>query len=313
MKRVLWLTLCASLVAAQSTFPPELGQYLAITPSQKSAIEALESSFAASLVKSQGRTDAVNAEIAIEAAKPVVDPLALGVRLVEIETIRRQIQTQYSQLRTESMAALNDAQRALLAPLADTGRLYPLIADAYGLGLLSDDGSYVSTPYGSILFVWTCCGASGPESGLIPYLNLTDSQSALLDQMAASASLFLNDLFDQQLLVQIKIYDELAKDTPDPDAAGLLYANRVELTRKQLSAGSDLATRMQAQLTPDQKLKFKPVADLDSRRLLIVEASCIHLVDLPNQLNVVGGSSPSYSVVGSVQSSTTDYGCGYFR
>src|SRR5262249_32036313 len=58
------------------------------------------------------------------------DPMALGLRYVEIETLNRQINDEEKAVRQEDRMALNDAQRAKVKTLEDARALKTVIAEA---------------------------------------------------------------------------------------------------------------------------------------------------------------------------------------
>jgi len=65
----------------------------------------------------QARILQLQSEIAIETAKDMIDPMALGVRYAEIETTCRDLKTQAAAYQTKNIAVLADPQKAKLQVL----------------------------------------------------------------------------------------------------------------------------------------------------------------------------------------------------
>src|SRR6266516_2430123 len=98
---ILWLALVASVSMAQTTlpfpiqlFPVQLKEYLGLSDDQVNRIGAVRSQFVSLQQTKLLRQYQLQTEIADETAKNTPDPLALGIRYAEIESIRRSLQTQ---------------------------------------------------------------------------------------------------------------------------------------------------------------------------------------------------------------------------
>ena len=115
---------------------PQIKQYLQLTDTQVEAIKKNGQQFNNWLVPKLQRMTQVRSEISVETGKEVLDPMALGLRYVEIEAICRQIGEHEEQARKDNAAALTEPQRAKLKTLDDAAKLFPLISEAQSAYLL---------------------------------------------------------------------------------------------------------------------------------------------------------------------------------
>jgi hypothetical protein len=118
-----------------SQFSP-LAQYLELTPDQVRTITALQQDAMRLRAEKARRNTQVQAELAIESAKPELDELGLGLRLVEIETIRREIEQSQKDLATAIQEKLTRAQLAKLQTIEAARVLAQLDAAAQAEGFL---------------------------------------------------------------------------------------------------------------------------------------------------------------------------------
>lgn len=159
MKLSLLVTLLSlmSAVEAQTVklYQP-LGQvkaFLQLSDSQLQTILANNDDYMQWSFGKQARIQQVQNEIAAETAKDSLDPLALGLRYVEIQTICREIRDRVVETRTRNADVLNQDQKTKLKILDDAMKLAPVIAEAqagnllggYSYGLPFFPSSFVST------------------------------------------------------------------------------------------------------------------------------------------------------------------------
>lgn len=159
MWRYLATALMAGALYAQTTtpgpvftlpVPPTLVQYLELTTSQTASIQNLYSRWIQySLGKAQ-RSAQVQMEISQETAKETMDPMALGVRYLELEGIRRELAAEQQRTVTDVQNVLTPAQKTKLAALQDTLKMYPTACDALSYNFIqpapsSGVFSFVST------------------------------------------------------------------------------------------------------------------------------------------------------------------------
>jgi hypothetical protein len=129
---------------------PDLIQYLGLNDNQATAIRQANNSYFQFTMQKSLRSSQVQNEIAVETARPTLDPMALGLRYLELEAIQREIATEEARTRTTVQAILTDAQKTKIKALEDAMRLQPLICDAQSARILAPP-AFVSVVTGSIL------------------------------------------------------------------------------------------------------------------------------------------------------------------
>ena len=105
-----------------SSFPETLKNYLELTDQQVSQILAKNQQLGDFRSAKMQRQFAVQFEIAQETKRTVVDPMAIGVRYLEIETIRRELETEAKKNLSEIQALLTPNQRTKLSQLEEALR-----------------------------------------------------------------------------------------------------------------------------------------------------------------------------------------------
>jgi hypothetical protein len=111
--------------------------YLELTPDQVLAINALQQPSSRIQAQKTTRAAEVQVELMRESAKSELDSLAMGLRLVEIETIRREIAEEQSSLASAIQAKLSAAQKARLQALESSRALVALDGIAQAEGFLT--------------------------------------------------------------------------------------------------------------------------------------------------------------------------------
>jgi hypothetical protein len=140
-------------------FPPELLQYLALSSEQADTLTSLNSANQKQSAENQREISQLQARVAQETAKDILDPSTLGKLDAQIETTRRAITNDLATLRNKTRAVLNDMQRATLSSLDEARKLQPLIISATCENLLDPranppscglTGLFVPTPFGIV-------------------------------------------------------------------------------------------------------------------------------------------------------------------
>jgi hypothetical protein len=141
MRRVFVYLLAAAALQAQigiiTRFPPQLKQYLELTDAQVNRIGELNSAFTQFASEKWRRTAQVQFEIAQETAKPELDAMALGLRHLELEGIRRQIAAEQRKTVEEVQKLLTAPQRAKLSTLQQAMLVYSTACDAIANNLMT--------------------------------------------------------------------------------------------------------------------------------------------------------------------------------
>lgn len=126
---ILLLTVAASvsgqgpIVIAPRPYLAQIREYLVLTEAQFNRIQQqINDSSRLSLAQSQ-RMFEVQAEISVETARQPLDPVALGLRYAEVETIRRVIAERGAKLVADNIAVLTDLQKTKLKALEEAMRL----------------------------------------------------------------------------------------------------------------------------------------------------------------------------------------------
>lgn len=123
----------ASASAQLNPYYQPLGQvkeFLQLSDSQLQSILTNNDAYNQFAFTKQSRISQVQGEIATQTAKDTLDPLALGIRYAEIETICREMKDQAVMYETKNTAILTDPQKAKLQVLQDAMKLAPVISDA---------------------------------------------------------------------------------------------------------------------------------------------------------------------------------------
>jgi hypothetical protein len=162
MYRLLALFALAAAGYAQlpgPNFPLALSQYLSLTDQQILAIVKANTDYTRFTAEKQLRAAQVQREIAEETNRNTVDPMALGLRYTELESIRRELADRLTQTRQAVAAVLTDAQKQKIKALEDALKLQPVISEAQCENLLTPAPT---TGYASFLL-----GYVGSTTGVI--------------------------------------------------------------------------------------------------------------------------------------------------
>jgi hypothetical protein len=277
-------TLFAQSPWFQPDFPADLKQYLNLTDAEAAFIVQANSDYNQTVATNQQRISQLQSEIAAETQKDPLDPMALGTRYAEIETIRRDLASQQKSLRDKLRASLDDSQRAKLSALSDARNLQPIISDAQCENLLDQQaifpGNIIPANRISPAFVSVAgCSLSTVPADLLQYLALSSDQADTITSLNTSNQQQTSDRQQSMSQLQAQIAQETAKDTLDPMAIGTLYA-QIETIRRDIN--SDLVTlrnNVRATLNDTQRVKLNLLDDARKLQPLISEATCQNLLD----------------------------------
>jgi hypothetical protein len=193
MKIMLFAALSVMTAAAQVIAPgpgipvqgmsPALRQYLELTNEQVSTMQRLNVELRRYQSDKARRMSQVYAEIQDEMRKQTLDPMALGLRYVELEGIQRELAAKAKETATEVQKQFTPAQRTRLQALLDVIRSYPLACEAVSLNLITPDpyetswfntGSFIGTGTGSGVISSGIMGGCAMPAGI----RITDSLTA---------------------------------------------------------------------------------------------------------------------------------------
>src|SRR5690348_6528657 len=117
-------------------FPPQLKTYLELTDDQVNSIKKANADLDTFRATKLQRQFQVQAELAQETSKQTPDPMAIGLRYVELEAIRRELQAEQQKAATTVQSVLTTPQKAKVAVLQQALQLYPTACSAVEQNLL---------------------------------------------------------------------------------------------------------------------------------------------------------------------------------
>ena len=111
------------IIIGQRPFLAQIREYLALTEAQFNRIQQQNNDFSRWSFTQSQRMFEVQREIGVETARQPLDPVALGLRYAEVETIRRVIAERNAKLVPDNIAVLTDMQKMKLKALEEAMRL----------------------------------------------------------------------------------------------------------------------------------------------------------------------------------------------
>ena len=126
----------------------ELRTYLDLTNDQVNRMNAINAGFQRFQLEKSQRVFQVQADLQQEIAKSPLDPMGVGLRYVELEVIRREIEAMRRTTFNDVQNVLTAAQKTKLQALADIIRMYPVACEAVSSNLLGAPAQ-VAVPAGS--------------------------------------------------------------------------------------------------------------------------------------------------------------------
>jgi len=147
----------------------QVQQYLQLTDAQLQTILANNGEYNQLAMTKRTRISQLQTEVAAQTAGEVLDPMSLGTRYVEIETICRELKNEAGTYQQKNAAILTDPQKVKLQALQEAIKLAPVISDAQ-FGNLIGSSSYAPLFFTSASAFASTSGAVlggiiGPVSG----------------------------------------------------------------------------------------------------------------------------------------------------
>lgn len=118
------------VIGIVTDFPPQLKTYLELTDDQVTSIKKANADLNTFRITKLQRQFQVQDELARETAKQTPDPMAIGLRYVELEAIRRELQTEQQKTATAVQNVLTAPQKVKVAALQQALLLYPTACSA---------------------------------------------------------------------------------------------------------------------------------------------------------------------------------------
>ena len=147
---LLLLSAVASMAQDGDDLPDELVSYLELSDAQRRQITQINSGFDRSYYATLERAYSIESEIVDETRKPKPDAMALGLRYLDLEMLRRDLTAEQSRTVEAVQAVLTAAQKQKLATLEAVLQLettawsatrHNLLPDPeFGMYLLSEKG-----------------------------------------------------------------------------------------------------------------------------------------------------------------------------
>jgi hypothetical protein len=166
MRTVCLAVLCGLAASAQVIGPspggpglpisPDLRVHLELTGEQLGAMNRLNAELWRFQSEKARRAAQVQMELQDERQKDPLDPMAIGLRYVELEAIQRELMAKARETAAEVRKVFTPAQQAKLQSLVEVLRMYPLACEAASLNLITppetrwfNTGSFISPGIGA--------------------------------------------------------------------------------------------------------------------------------------------------------------------
>ncbi len=276
-----------------------MAQYLGLTNVQITSIQQLNNALNRFTAPKNSRITDLQRELEAENAKPAPDPLALGQRYLEIESINREIAAQESDTRMKVAAQLTSTQTTLLQRISTAAVQSSLLADAR-CGFLADSLSLLEptsifgivniSPFqfsyllpGVLLDARSTAGCSPvyPIS-IRNFLALTDAEIASILTFQAGYNSLLIQKNNRTADVQVELRDELAKPVLDPVTLGVRYIELAEISGELAAADKTARAAARALLTPAQRTALQGLVDTSAlTNYLSLAETCRLIADPP--------------------------------
>lgn len=312
MRILLGLLLFAGALYSQSSAaPPTLAQYLGLTDAQVQAISEVSQSYSGFSSQKAERAWTVRTELTQETAKETLDPMALGLRYLELEAIHRALVSENAAAVKKVQALMTPEQIAKLNALNEALKLYPTACNA-ALGQYLIDPNRGGTPafvdgvYG-LVYPAPCGAMSGNR---VPVVNVKSPQIAGMTHFSDDVQSFLS-LSDDQILqiealqityrnlafgktqrqseLKAEIVTETQKDVMDPMALGVRYAELETIRRELVSQRKDTVAATQKVLDSTQAAKLATLDSALKLQLVACSAASEYLLTAPEYASMRNG------------------------
>ncbi len=237
------LFLCFSAFAFSQTgfvslFDSQLQSYLKLTQAQFDQLQRGAQENQQMQALAAARLNIVNQEIAVETLKPSPNPLELGLRYQELETICREQDGPRLTAHQRQLSVLSQDQRALLPGLSEAQSLSSLSFIATSLFSIP-----IPLPIPSLAIVILGLNVPSVYTGssipveLALYLNLTPAQVERMQSSLLAHQRFVSARNSRSIELNAELEAEFRRDLPAP-------ANSVTVTGKwNQSAAKSLSGR----------------------------------------------------------------------
>jgi hypothetical protein len=271
----------------------DLRQHLKLTDAQFAQLQRNSLEHQQSQIPAATRLNTVNQEIAIETQKPSPNPLELGLRYQEIETICREQDAPRLAVHLRQLQVLNDEQRALLPALSEAQRLSAVASMASGLFLLPPVLTIARVPVGfNAPIVPTIFVGSGIPVELALYLNLTTGQADRMQSSLLAHQRFVSARNGRSAEISAELETEFRRDLPAPSQLGDRYVEMESIRRQIEERETALRSELREILTSQQRTLLEALER--SQRLAQAVFSARQFELLPPEPRTGPASLPDY-------------------
>jgi hypothetical protein len=265
MRLAIFLFSASALLAQEPLIPSSIAEYLGLTPAQVATfVRNIEEQYARAVAVEE-RRETVEAELAAEALRDPVDPMALGVRLAELETTRRELREQGRQLVARHHSLLTQTQAArlevVMAAMMASNQLGAVASDAACLYLMetySGLGAFCHSRYASVNSSQAkdrTRRTVEERSALEQFLQLTPQQIARYRANQQEFATWLQTA-GNAYEAQQEACRALASSPLDPLRIGIPAARVATLTQRYHQRARELIAANRAILTDNQRLRL---------------------------------------------------------
>ena len=272
--------------------------YLGLTKGQLDQILQRGDDFLVWELGRQERVYDLQTEIAVEKARSPLDPMALGVRYVEMETIRREIAARRAELVPGNVALLTEEQRGKLGPLEAAMRLRPTWTQLEPLGLVAGQCRTAEECASGRFPERTPIGVDNlPEALARAYLGLSEEQVMVLRARKRQLGEWLGARYERVIVLDREIALETKRSPLVPLALGERYAELETIRREMGERWSAMVAENVAVLTEAQRgrlaeleaaMRLAEVGD-EARVLQVLAPDCTGRYFAALLLGQVGG------------------------
>jgi hypothetical protein len=183
----------AQIIPILVDFPPQLRSYLELTDEQVTAIKKANTDLNEFRITKLRRQFQVQMELGQETAKQSPDPMGLGLRYVELEAIRRELQAEQEKTVAAVQKVLTAPQKAKLSVLQQAFLLYGTACSAVDQNLFKPGPTILrnaipanridptANSFASILLGTPSISTCGATTGVIRNGDFTFNQAPTLE------------------------------------------------------------------------------------------------------------------------------------
>jgi len=295
-------TLSAAIALCQE-FPASLITDLQLTPAQVQSIVSLNHDFDQATLPQQQQFYDLQQRAAAELSKSAPDSAVVGDSYARAEMLRRDYNSQLTQLQGRVSEVLSPAQILLVNSLVDAARLRGIVYAAASANLVklppNAPGTLVAIAAFYSGFGRPSNALQAIDAVLVNYLHLSEGQIAAIENANTGYSAYLarQSLKLQQLLYEIR--DLTA--APDIDAArlGAEYVAMAQITSDQSAHTDETVAAVRTMINPSQEPQLRALDHAATLLSAFPDAVCNNLLVLPADVPLYFyyfGNYPSFAV-----------------